>query len=94
MKSLHVCNLNYRGSAPFMEVIGAQRMFSRSISQNKLRYVNYYGDGDCKSYSYVKDNYPGITVCKLGVLDMSKNVLVVDKKTCKKLLKDWEGKEN
>ena len=74
MKSLHVCNLNYRGSAPFMEVIGAQRMFSRSISQNKLRYVNYYGDGDCKSYSYVKDNYPGITVCKLGVLDMSKNV--------------------
>ena len=30
-KSSHVCNLNYRGSAPGMEVIGAQRMFSRSI---------------------------------------------------------------
>ena len=48
-----------------MEVIDAQRIFNRSISQNKLRYINYYGDGNCKSYSYVKDTYPGITVCKL-----------------------------
>ena len=52
-KSSHVYKLNYHGSAPGMELIGAQRMFSRSISQNKLIYVNYNGDGDCKSYSYV-----------------------------------------
>ena len=64
-KSSHLCKLNYHGSAPGMKVIGAQIMFSHLISQNKLRYVNYYGDGSCKSYSCVKDTYPGIMVCKL-----------------------------
>ena len=70
-KSPHVCKLNYRVSAPGMEVIGTQRMFSRSISQYKLRYVNYYGD--CKNFSYVKDTYPGVTVCKLECIGYVQN---------------------
>ena len=56
--------VNYCGSATGIEVIGAQRIFSRSNSLNELRYVNYYDDGDRKSYSYVKDTYPGMVRTK------------------------------
>ena len=94
-KSSHLCKLNYRGSAPGMELIGAQRMFCRSISQNKLRYINYYGDGDCKSYSYIKDTYPGIAVCKLECVGHVKKCVVSRLRNLKKTIKGLgEGKEN
>ena len=37
-KESHSCKLNYRGSAPAMEVTGAERIFGRSIAKYKLRY--------------------------------------------------------
>ena len=35
----------HEDSALKMEVTGVQRIFSRSIETNKLRYTEYYGDG-------------------------------------------------
>lgn len=53
----HICSINYEGSAPSMEPAGALRIFKRSIENRGLRYIHYYGDGDSKSYSTVKDVY-------------------------------------
>ena len=38
-----------------MEAEGAKRVFERSIKKHKLRYVEFLGDGDTKSYVNVKD---------------------------------------
>ena len=51
------CSANYKGSAPNMEVTGAKRIFSRSIDNQKLRYVEMYSDGDSKAYPAIKDTY-------------------------------------
>ena len=40
-----------------MEPEGARRIFRRSVDLHKLQYDEYYGDGDGKSYSLVKDTY-------------------------------------
>ena len=61
-KNTHICKFNYEGSAGGMETEGAKRIFNRSISKRKLRYVNFLGDGDSKSYLNIKDTYPGMTV--------------------------------
>lgn len=60
------CNANFKGSAPAMEPEGAARIFARSLSQNNLRYTMFYGDGDSKSFSEVRDVYKdeGLTVEK------------------------------
>ena len=52
--------------APSMEPEGALRMFNQSVECNKLRYSEFFGDGDSKSYSTVKDVYEedNITVVK------------------------------
>ena len=75
-----------------MEVIGTQRMCSRSISQKKLRGINYYGDGDCKSYSYVKDTYPGITVYKLECVGHVQKRVGTRLRNLKKTIKGLAGK--
>ena len=51
------CKANFQGSSPAMEPEGAIRIFERSIESNKLRYTEYFGDGDSKSYNVVKDGY-------------------------------------
>ena len=51
------CKANFRGSAPAMEPEGALRIFKRSVTNNKLRYTEYFGDGDSKSHAVVKDIY-------------------------------------
>ena len=63
-KASHRCPMDYTGSAPSMECVGAKRIFQRSLERNGLRYTEFYGDGDSKSYSTVKEIYPGITVKK------------------------------
>ena len=63
-KASHLCKINHRGSAPSMEAEGAKRIFSRSIQSRKLRYTQFYGDGDSKSHTTVKEIYPGVTVRK------------------------------
>ena len=51
----HKCTINHEGSAPKMELDGVIKFFERSTSKHNLRYANYYGDGDTKSYGAVKD---------------------------------------
>lgn len=58
------CQANYHGSSPAMEPEGALRIFSRSIESKSLRYSEFYGDGDSKSYGAVKDVYENVTVVK------------------------------
>ena len=58
------CKANHEGSAGSMEVVGALRIFQRSVEKYGARYINYYGDGDSKSYDVVKNVYPGMTVEK------------------------------
>ena len=40
-----------------MEPEGVDRIFRRSVKRHNLRYTEYYGDGDSKSYLKVKDVY-------------------------------------
>lgn len=63
------CLVNYEGSSGGMEVAGVKRMFERS---NQLpvpvRYINYLGDGDCKSYDSLCESKPygeGVVIEKL-----------------------------
>ena len=51
------CKANFRGSAPAMEPEGADRIFRRSVQKHNLRYTEFYGDGDSKSFTRVKGVY-------------------------------------
>ncbi|XP_028414795.1 uncharacterized protein LOC114537882 [Dendronephthya gigantea] len=51
------CKINFEGSAPAMEPEGAVRIFKRSVDEKKLRYTEYFGDGDSKSHGVVQDIY-------------------------------------
>ena len=64
-KQKHKCRMNHSGSAGAMEITGAKEIFSRSIEKHGLRYHQYLGDGDSKSYPAVKDIYKTIEVEKL-----------------------------
>ena len=48
-----------------METEGAKRVFTRSIDKHKVRYVEYLGDGDSKSYVRVKNVYKDIEIKNL-----------------------------
>lgn len=52
------CSINHDGSPGCMEVEGMKKIFSRSVEKHKLRYINYIGDGDTKSYKAVSDGQP------------------------------------
>ena len=64
-RNSHVCKFNYKGSAGGMEVEEAKRVINRSVEKYNLRYVEFLGDGDSKSFISVKDTYPEVTVKKL-----------------------------
>ena len=53
-KASRNCNLNYRGSAPNMEKVGATNIFERSVKKHGLYYTSFYGDGDSKNFSAVE----------------------------------------
>ena len=58
------CKLNHDGSAPSMEIEGAKRIFSRSLETYNVQYTGFYGDGDSKAFTEVKDMYGPDTVTK------------------------------
>ena len=64
-KLTHVCKINHIGTAGNMEPEGAKRIWERSIRKNKLRYTEFYEDGDSKSFLAVKETYKGTKVKKL-----------------------------
>ena len=58
---------NIKGSAPAMEPEGVHRIFKCSVELHNLRYAEYYGDGDSKSFSKVKDVYQTSEITKEGM---------------------------
>ena len=56
--------MNYTGSAPNMEPVAAKIIFERSVEKYGLRYMDYYGDGDSKSYMQVRNVHPGMEITK------------------------------
>ena len=56
--------MNHEGSAGKMELVGVERIFSRSTETRKLRYLAYYGDGDSKSFTAVENVYSPKVVTK------------------------------
>ncbi|GBM33638.1 hypothetical protein AVEN_274299-1 [Araneus ventricosus] len=49
----HQC-ANHKGSSGNMEVIGAYRIFERSVNSRGLIYSEYFGDGDCECIGHVQ----------------------------------------
>ena len=68
-RASHICSLNYDGSAPNMERVGAVNMFERSINKHSLHYTVFYGDEDCKRFKPVEvygENYPELNYECIG----------------------------
>ena len=57
----------HAGSAASMEIAGVLQCFKQSVHLHNLRYTNYIGDGDSKSYLEVvkADPYNGVQITKL-----------------------------
>lgn len=53
-KDSHVCEKNYDGSSPGMEVEGTKVVFSRSEHKHCLQYTQLLGDGDSKGFEEAK----------------------------------------
>ena len=53
-------------NAPTVEPGGAKHKFQRSVELHNLKYTEFYGDGDSKSFSMIKKVYQdaGISVEK------------------------------
>ena len=54
-KMSDVCKLNHSSSAGNMEPVGAKRIWERSLQKKNLRYTSFYGNGDSKSFSTIKN---------------------------------------
>ena len=63
-KASHKCSLNYTGSSPNMEKVGAQTMFGRSVDKHGLYYTSFYGDGDSKAFPSAEKIYGHSKVIK------------------------------
>ena len=61
------CLINHQGSAGTMESKGVVVCFKRSVDKYNVRYTQYLGDGDTKSYHEVdkEDPYNGTPIVKL-----------------------------
>ncbi|EFN61450.1 hypothetical protein EAG_00479, partial [Camponotus floridanus] len=53
-----VCTINHKGSSGKMEVDAVLEMFGRSEEKYGVRYVNYVGDGDTKTFKAILDANP------------------------------------
>lgn len=60
------CTANHSGSSGKMEVDAILEMFKRSETLHDVKYANYIGDGDSKTYSAIKnaDPYENLVVKK------------------------------
>ena len=88
----HVCNKNYDGSASGMETVGAVNIFNRSLEKFKLRYTEYLGDGDSKSYTTVKSTYKDVEVIKLDCVGHFQKRIGSRCRQLKKQVKGLNGK--
>ena len=61
----HVCKINHIWTASDTEPEGSKIIWERSIRKNKLRYTEFCGDGDSKSFLAVKETYKGTKIKRL-----------------------------
>ncbi|EFN73762.1 hypothetical protein EAG_00480, partial [Camponotus floridanus] len=54
------CEANHEGSAGKMEVDAATEMFARADEKNGVSYINYVGDGDCKTFKAIVEQNPNV----------------------------------
>lgn len=54
------CEINHEGSAGKMEVDSATEMFARSQEINEVKYINYVGDGDSKTFKAILEKNPDV----------------------------------
>lgn len=52
------CLANHEGSAGKMEVDAMQKIFMRSVEKYGVKYINYIGDGDSKTYTGIINSNP------------------------------------
>lgn len=66
-KSAHEenCKANHEGSSGKMEVDAMKEIFSRSVEKYGVRYVNYIGDGDSKTYTGIVNSKPYGEECEI-----------------------------
>ena len=92
------CKTNFEGSAPAMEPEGACRIFECSVEENKLRYTEYFGDGDSKSHSVVQDIYnsgaDAETVTKKECVGHVQKRVGTALRKCREENKEMGGKES
>ena len=51
------CSLNYKGSSPAMEKVGAEKIFKQSLTKHSLYYTSFYGDGDSKGFPALENAF-------------------------------------
>lgn len=62
------CMINHEGSSGNMEVQGMKKIFLRSEQKHGVRYINFIGDGDAKTFKAVSDVKPyglNVSITKL-----------------------------
>ena len=75
-----------------MEVEGAKRIFGRSVEKHGVRYSEFYGDGDSKSFHSVKNIYPEMTISKLECIGHVQKRVGTHLRRLKKTTKGLGGK--
>ena len=88
----HTCKFNYNDTAGGMETEGEKQVFTRSIDKHKVRYVDYLGDGDSKSYVNVKKAYEGIEIKKLECVGHYQKRVETSLRNLKKIEKGLGGR--
>ncbi|XP_029177185.1 uncharacterized protein LOC114945237 [Nylanderia fulva] len=88
------CQANHEGSAGKMEVDAVIEMFQRSNSLHNLKYANYVGDGDSKTFKGIMDSepYADFTVMKKECIDHVQKRMGTRLRNLKKNTKGLGGK--
>lgn len=85
------CTANHEGSSGKMEVDGIREMFLRSEDLHNVRYINYIGDGDSKTYKAIVDSVP-YPVTKKECINHVQKRMGARLRKCKKENKGLGGK--
>lgn len=88
------CDANHEGSAGKMEVDSVIEMFHRSEKLYNVKYANYIGDGDSKTFKGVLDSdpYENFTVTKKECIDHVQKRMGTRLRNLKKATKGLGGK--
>lgn len=88
------CQANHEGSAGKMEVDAVIEMFHRSERLHKVKYAQYIGDGDCKTFKGILDAQPyeNFIIRKKECIDHIQKRMGTRLRTIKKSTKGLGGK--